>query len=725
MRAFEPFPFLKASALALLLLSVSVVEAAQISWDKSSAPITFAATELHDALAKGSHSTAARIELRAAGAGSPAKGFAIISDGTVVRITGANAIETMYGGLELAEQLRMGRDIFAPGEFHREPFIAKRGVKFNIPLDARTPSYDDTGDAAQRNIAEMWNLEFWTEFLDQMARDRYNVLSLWNPHPFPSMVRSTTFPEVALTDVCVTTLVPNGRENEWGEPQLVSENIVANLKVVKRLTIDEKITFWRAVMRYARERGIDVYFITWNIAPNAVARPVPAYYRTYANAVPNEQPGKYGVTHDVHNPATIRYLRDAVKTFILTYPDLKGIGITAGEHFPEGDDFDREAWLWATYGLGVLDAKTAQPDRRIDFIHRFWNTGFEKIMQHWGGYPDRFDFSFKYAKARLYSAPTMPFADSVIREMKPRKLQSWWNLRNDDIFVHRWGDPDYVRAFLQNFDLEATAGYYLGSDGYVWGREFVSRTPKSPRELEISKHWYAFMLWGRLGYDPTLNRDYFVARLAERFPKANSGGLYETWQTASKIIPLINCFYWRDWDHMWSIENSNSHVEGFHGVELFADNQPMEGSGIMRIRDYVRLQGEGKPTPGITPIQVAGSLDDFTTAALQGAEAMPATDDADLRATLDDIRGMAWLGRYYADKIRAAVALAAFQKSGSSTDRDAALRHIQSAYENCTHYVDHSMARYHSQMLARTGLFDWSAMLNSARKDVSIIRNLK
>ena len=47
----------------------------------------------------------------------------------------------------------------------------------------------------------MWSREFWREFLDEMARRRFNVLSLWSLHPFPSMVRVPEYPDVALADV--------------------------------------------------------------------------------------------------------------------------------------------------------------------------------------------------------------------------------------------------------------------------------------------------------------------------------------------------------------------------------------------------------------------------------------------------------------------------------------------------------------------------------------------
>ncbi|GAB5559808.1 MAG: hypothetical protein SynsKO_14550 [Synoicihabitans sp.] len=628
----------------------------------------------------------------------------------------------MYGLLEIAERHRLHGDEARLIGVSGTPHIERRGIKFNIPLDVRTPSYDDSGDAAQRNIAEMWNLAFWTEFFDQMARDRYNMISFWNPHPFPSMVKSEAFPDVALDDVRVTTLEPNGRENEWGDAQLVSRSVVENYRTVKTMTIDEKIEFWRKVMRHAKDRGIDVYWITWNICLNGAAQPVHDYYRTYGTTVPEEEPGKYGITHDMNNPVTVRYVRDAVKTFLLTYPDVTGIGVTAGEHFPasNGPKIDREDWLWSTYGEGILDAKREQPDRPVRFIHRVWNTEFDTIMDRWGRYPDDFEISFKYAKARLYSSPHMPFADNLVDAMKPLGLKSWWNLRNDDIFVHRWGDPTYVSQFIKNFDVPSTAGFHMGSDGYVWGREFSSKSPHAPRELEISKHWYKFMLWGRLGYDPDLDRDFFIARIAERFPETDAEKLHDSWQTASQIIPLVNRFYWRDWDHMWSVENSNSHKEGYHDIEAFANGRTMDGSGLLNIRDYVAAQLSGRRSSGITPIEVANKLDQLAELTLAQVTALSgAANGQDLQATLDDMKGMALLGQFYADKIHAATHWGFYQATDDSKYRDLAGQSALASYEHCTDYVDHSQRRYHSQMLARSGPLHWPTLLVNARGDLA------
>jgi hypothetical protein len=53
-------------------------------------------------------------------------------------VLAADATGAMYGGLDLAEALRLGT-LTSVADSDHAPFIANRGIKFNIPLDARTP----------------------------------------------------------------------------------------------------------------------------------------------------------------------------------------------------------------------------------------------------------------------------------------------------------------------------------------------------------------------------------------------------------------------------------------------------------------------------------------------------------------------------------------------------------------------------------------------------------
>jgi hypothetical protein len=626
-----------------------------------------------------------------------------------IRIVGGHAAGCMYGGLELAEKIRLGVNLADIRESQGKPSIPKRGIKFNIPLDARTPSYDDTGDAAQNNYAEMWNFVFWKEFLDDMARYRYNTLTLWNPHPFPSIVKLPDYPDAALENVCVTTLKPTYKSGAWRDPQFVSPEVLKNLKVVKKMSMDEKIDYWRRVMKYAKGRGIDIYFITWNVLMNSVE-------------------GKYGVTNAQNNPKTIAYLRQCVRETVLTYPLLAGIGVTAGENMKNrNDEYDREKWLWKTYGLGIMDAKKQQPDREVKFIHRVWNTGLGRIMTDFAAnYPDSFEVGFKYARAHMYSSTKPPFCKSLLKEMEPYKVKCWWNLRNDDIFNFRWGDPEYVRAFLSNLPPGQTAGYHMGSDGYVWGREFTSLEPETPRVLEINKHWYNFMLWGRLGYDLNLKRDFFEKVLLWRFPETRGLKLYDTWTTASKIIPLVNRFHWCNWDFMWAVEGCFDQRKGFHTVQDFIKTKPMQESGLMSIQEYVAKFLADEQMEQKTPLDVAEELQDYAAKSLKQARFIRRQAKQmgkELRLTLSDIEAMSHLGNYYASKILGAVRLHLFEKSKNQANKKQVTRHLLEAQKHWESYASVAGKMYKPQLLARTRVLDWMEILDDVKKDVEIARS--
>ncbi|MFY0652572.1 MAG: hypothetical protein JXQ96_11090 [Cyclobacteriaceae bacterium] len=684
--------------------------------------IKFASEQILKAQSKGIGNDPLQIELNVDSTILGKQEYQIQANGKKIIVTGGDINGLMYGGFEVAEQLELNGKV---EDTEARPYIKKRGIKFNIPLDARTPGYDDTGDAAQKNYAEMWEWSFWEEYLDDLAIHRYNTLTLWNPHPFPSMVKLPNFPDVALEDVCVTTLVPTGKESEWAEPQMVSSNVVENLKVVKKMTIDEKIAFWQKVMQHAADRGIDIYLFTWNLCANGAATPVPPHYRSYNQPLWKEVPGKHGITNQMDNPINVDYYRESVKTFLLIYPNVKGIGVTAGEHMlDEAGGYTREQWIWETYGQGMLDVQKEQPDRKIDFIHRVWNTDMDKIMHYWKDYPGSFEASFKYAKARLYSNPYLNFADKHIEDMKKFGLKSWWNLRNDDIFVHRWGDPDYVRSFIGHFQKEHTAGFYMGSDGYVWGKEFTNKNPELSGQLEIKKHWYNFMLWGRLAYDNELDRSFFVIKLKSHFPKTDAELLYSGWQTASKIIPQVNMIHWQDWDYQWSVEGCIDQRNGFHDVIRFMDNRIMPGKELLNPADFAKATLLGKEISKTTPLQVSDKLEKYAVEAIQISEKLNSEDNAaELNNLLDDMKSMAYLGQYYAAKIKGATELAFFRENKKVMHKEKALMHLVEAVQFWEQYRQISEKNNHPQRLARTRMLDLTEIMEDVKEDVELAKN--
>ena len=275
------------------------------------------------------------------------------------------------------------------------------------------------------------------------------------------------------------------------------------------------------------------------------------------------------------------------------------------------------------------------------------------------------------------------------------------------------------------------AGYHMGSDGYVWAREFTSLEAETPRAFEIEKHWYKFMLWGRLGYDLDMKPESIEKILVWRFPETNGLALYDTWATASKIIPLVNRFHWRNWDYMWAVEGCIDQRKGFHTVRDFITNETMLDSGMMSIREYVNKLPANESALGetaTTPIQVAEQLQSYSGKSLEQVELIRRRTtqiSRELRLTLGDIEAMSHLGGYYGSKILGATELHLFERSKDRRNRKAAIRHLLEAQRHWENYASVAAKLYKPQLLARTRVLDWVKILDDVRRDVKIAKQSK
>lgn len=653
-----------------------------------------------------SASTARILGLAPSGA-STEQAFSFRRLGQANAILAADPNGALYGALDVAESLRIER-FNSLTDYDRQPHIARRGIKFNIPLDARTPSYSDNATASQANIPEMWSLDFWREFLDEMARHRYNVLSLWNLHPFPSIVKVPEYPDVALSDV-KRSLIPFDETFTFSGSDLARPSVLAKLETVRHLSIDAKIDFWREVMRYAKSRGIDVYWFTWNMFTFGAE-------------------GKYGISLDMDDPETIAYFRASVRETVLTYPLLAGIGITAGEQMkvnPGG--ISREKWLWSTYGEGIRDALKLQPSRPFNLIHRYHMTGQDEIFNEFKDYPGNMDLSFKYSIAHMYSIPNPPYIKELLPNLPPNR-RTWLTVRNDDVYSFRWGNSAYARTYIKNMPgPEKVAGFYMGPDGFNWGRDFLSRDATVPRQLVISKQWYSFLLWGRLSYDPELSDDHLNAILSHRFPSVPTEPFAAAWSSASMVFPLITRFFWGDIDLRWFPEACLSHPRhrGYYTVRDFVGGSSAPGSGVLAIIDWRKRKLANQPMDGITPLEIAKELDQSAAKALGSLPALRgAADETDteLAATLTDIEAMAHLARYYSLKIRAAAALALFDAAPSDqTHQQEAIALLQEAVSVWRDYARAYTSQYHQPVLYnRVGFVDLHNLTARAQDDVRL-----
>ena len=646
--------------------------------------------------------------------GLKTEGFQLMVKKDTIKVVGNDAAGAMYGGLELAEQIKTG-GLVGVKDITLNPYMERRGTKFNIPLDVRTPSYTDVSDVAQKNIAEMWNFDFWKEYIDNLARYRYNFISLWNLHPFPSMVKVPGYEDVALDDVqrSTHTFDENYDLNGMG---FCAPEILANPETLIKITINEKIEFWKKVMAYGKSRNIDFYVVTWNIFVNGAK-------------------DKYGITDKIDNPITRDYFRKSVKQMFVAYPDLAGIGLTTGENMYGNSVEEKEDWAFDTYAQGVLDAAAEMPDRKFTFIHRQHMAAANEISKRFKPLIENknieFIFSFKYAKAHVMSALEQPYHEEFVTDLeKNGGLKTIWTLRNDDDYYFRWGAPDFVRQFIKNIPYSVSRGYYYGSDQWVWGREFTMKNPDGPRQIEIVKHWYHWMLWGRLGYNPELTDDRIMGILHAHFPEVDAENLFTAWQDASMIYPITTGFHWGPLDFQWYIEACKSrkgyarNETGFHDVNRFISLPPHPKSGFQSIPEYVKMIVAGSTSELKSPLDVSQMLHDYADKALLLLGEMDAGDNKELAYTLHDIKTMAYLGKYYAFKIAGSTQVALYRQTKNRSYQEQAVSQLEEALKYWKMYTETAMQQNINPIWTnRVGYVDWVKITDWVAHDIDIAKS--
>jgi hypothetical protein len=369
------------------------------------------------------------------------------------------------------------------------------------------------------------------------------------------------------------------------------------------------------------------------------------------------------------------------------------------------------------------------PERKFTFIHRQHQAGardiaekFKPLIEHKN---IEFLFSFKYAQAHVMSATTQPFHENFVKDIEGMK--TIWTLRNDDNYYFRWGAPDFVRTFIKNIPIEVSRGFYYGSDQWIWGREFTMKEGENPRQIEIVKHWYHWMMWGRLGYNPEMTNERFTLILQNKFPETDAGQLFTAWQEASMIYPTTTGFHWGPLDFQWYIEGCKSrpgyaqNETGFHDVNRFINLPPHPKSGFQSIPDFVKMVVAGESTRLKTPVEVAMQLHEHSDKSLSKLESLESLENNELEVTLHDIQTMALLGKYYAYKISGATQLALFRETRDKKYQDLAITELEKALNAWKNYSESALLQNINPLWAnRVGYVDWVKITDWVADDLKI-----
>ncbi|MFC1760544.1 hypothetical protein ACFL6U_00505 [Planctomycetota bacterium] len=596
-------------------------------------------------------------------------------------ITAIDEIGVMYGLMEMGELIALN-GIDSVTEKTVNPRFPFRAIKVNL-------SWSVYGPHPARNLHKetLRDLKFWESFLDMMAQNRFNAITLWNLHPFPYMIRAKNFPKA-----CPFT--------------------------------DEELAEWKelfsGIFRMAKERGIDSYAVHWNIFVSE------SYRKHYSpNALTDAHSGGQGTT----NPLDDRYLKESVTQLINEYPDLTGIGITLGEGMNKMTAQERQDWLLRTEVAGIRAA-----NRKVKFIHRapMYTTNLE-VEKACRAAIDSIDdmippleFEVKFNWSHGHSTPelikihggkpTGTYWDPV-----PTNYRVDWMVRNEDFFVLRWGQPDFIREHIAVNGHSYVNGYFIGSECYIPAKDYIHvRNHEHVNwKYAFERQWLFYQQWGRLLYDPTVSDETFELEFDRRFGQGVGESMVKAYKLASDIQLDFVCTM-RDFT-----SDTKIYSESF-GTPRFLDIKGVMNAKVFddtyySVKDYVSDSLAGSLNPDrITPFAVADRVEKNAKAAL--AIVKPLTGSSTLHCEIDDVRAWSCFGYYFAKKLRAAVLLQGYLASDKQKENDKAkaVALLKEAKDEWAKLVGVTKDHYHAIPITalHRRLFSWELRSKAVDKDI-------
>ena len=582
--------------------------------------------------------------------------YAIKLMGRIFTITAGDERGLIYGCLSLAEDLRNGVSLpgyKAKSEF---PFLPFRAIKFDMPWDTYRHSY-----ALELHDQTCRDTSYWKSFLDMMAENRFNVLTLWNLHPYTFLIKPKNFPEAS----------------PWNEQEM---------KGWQKL--------FHSITRMANERAIDVYIVPFNIFVT------PEFAKAHNVAMDNLN-HDYFVRGDT-SAIIKQYTKECVTQMLEEYPHITGMGLTLGEGMAGMTPQQREDWMKETIieGMRVANRKS-KLIHRIPFssttgslgittieTEKLTRAGIEKEAAM--GFTEgpiwadlKFNWSHAHSTTKLIKVHGGKLYDSYFNPT-PTAYKIVWTARNEDFFCLRWGVPSFVRDHVLQNARSYSGGYIIGSETYIPAKDYFTKDSIGlPWQYAFERQWLFYKLWGRLLYNPNTSDNIFGAEFKYRYGKQGTSLLAASslaGKTALRIASDFDC----GWDFtlytegMMALDTATKNVS-YISVDRLIHRQPLD-SDYVSIIDYVRSASPdnfGKNR--MLPPMLAAILEKDCNQALRMVKNIEAKNNKALLYEVADIKTWSYLGLHFSEKIKGGIALQRYRMNGGEKNRETAILHLEKA----------------------------------------------
>jgi hypothetical protein len=260
-------------------------------------------------------------------------------------------------------------------------------------------------------------------------------------------------------------------------------------------------------------------------------------------------------------------------------------------------------------------------------------------------------------------------------------------MRNEDIFILRWGQPDFVREFVQRQESrDYVAGAFIGSECYIPALDFISKEgPHKTWQWAFQRQWFFHAVWGRLLYDPATPDSTFEAMFDARFGKGTGKHLLAAWKLASRVPLHFASFHKGTWDGSLYTEgflswtDRENSARSFFSIDRLINHPVLDTKRYLDIPDFVKA---GRAPEGVlSPLDLAAKLDQDCAAAMKSAAKLRSrgTVSPTLDCDLADIEAWCAYGNYFAAKLRGGVALATARATGDAEQQHVAVAELEKA----------------------------------------------
>ncbi|MFC1620439.1 hypothetical protein ACFL45_10905 [Candidatus Neomarinimicrobiota bacterium] len=572
------------------------------------------------------------------------EGFRIALKADSIFVIGGGENGALYGVMDLIEQLGPEGKFDKIKECEESPALSFRAIKFNLPWAPYRKGF-----ANDVHLETVRDLKYWEAFLDMMVENRFNALTLWSTHIFPYMFRADNYPKAT----------------PYSDQELL-----------------EWKSFWKGIFGMAKERGIETFMLNWNIVVS------PEFAEAYGATV-----------HFDRSDLVKKYTRECVTQLINEYGDLTGVGVTLSDWMgnwgePKMTSQEREDWIQDTFVEGMKNA-----NRTVKFIHRSVLAGDPKEMREvidYADLPDKTIVEVKFNWSHGYSTPVLSITHSNdagaimsdFWEPLPENYFIAWQIRNEDFFVLRWGEPEFIREHIALNNKEYVDGYFVGSEGYIPAKDYSHADhPHKTWNYAFEKQWLFYKLWGRLTYYPAESDETFAKAFEIRYPGIDGNKLLKAYTLASRMPLALATFYRASWDFTlysegflapWT-KDFDDHRSPFISLEELMKHKTLDAR-YLSIGDYGQMMEDGVHIDEeyITPIELANKLYKESEQALAIVSELR-TDEVSntLESELDDVETWCHLGFYLAQKLYAGVALDAYERFGNPEDKQTAVQTLE------------------------------------------------